>query len=318
MVYTAHLQWAQGQVCTTICGVTAHRWDHWARCRHPATKCSKNLVLQRLRRDFPAWEEHRAEVSRLKHALEECVCAIGTCARAIDTMCLDSGNDGLQKPFAFAQQGLTLRNGLQDVDTIGRWERAAAAMRDAANLGKRALNGATDSEPVAASRRQPTPVRISSRCASGAASAPTPISVEVMASTASMAGRAQSPCGQRRYLVAAPLLNAAGRPCSAAYAPYGAGAATMSAPSTQLTASSPAWGSLSTPAQQPATALLQPAQEPVQQCLLPQNNSMIGIPGLSALSPCVLPVSGPPSGRGDVSTHGCHFSPWSSAAQTGC
>jgi len=263
-------------------------------------------------------EEHRAEVSRLKHALEECVCAIGTCARAIDTMCLDSGNDGLQKPFAFAQQGLTLRNGLQDVDTIGRWERAAAAMRDAANLGKRALNGATDSEPVAASRRQPTPVRISSRCASGAASAPTPISVEVMASTASMAGRAQSPCGQRRYLVAAPLLNAAGRPCSAAYAPYGAGAATMSAPSTQLTASSPAWGSLSTPAQQPATALLQPAQEPVQQCLLPQNNSMIGIPGLSALSPCVLPVSGPPSGRGDVSTHGCHFSPWSSAAQTGC
>mmetsp|Transcript_59863 Transcript_59863/g.118679 ORF Transcript_59863/g.118679 Transcript_59863/m.118679 type:complete len:577 (+) Transcript_59863:64-1794(+) len=257
-------------------------------------------------------EEHRAEVSRLKHALEECVGAIGTCARAIDTMCLDSSIDSPQTPFTSVQHGLSLRNGLKDVDIIGRWERAAAAMRDAANLGKRALNGATDGEPVAASRRQPTPVRVSSRCASGAASVPTPISVEVLTSTAGTAGSAQAPCGQRRYLVAAPVLNA-GRPCSGPYIAYGAGAGTTAATSAQLTPSSSAWGSVNTPTQQPSTALLQPSQEPVQQHLLPPNNGMIGIPGLSALSgmPCVLPVSGPPSGRGDVSTHGCNFSPWS-------
>lgn len=264
-------------------------------------------------------EEHRAEVSRLKHALEECVSAIGTCARAIDTMCLDSSIDSPQKQFT-SVPGLPFRNGHHDVDMMGRWENAAAAMRDAANLGKRALNGATEVEPVAMSRRQPTPVRVSSRCASGASSVPTPISVEVMASTASTAGSAQSPCGQRRYLVAAPLLNAAGRQCSAPHVAYGAGAGTMPALSAQLTASSQAWGSLNTPAQHPPAALLQPPQEPVQQRLLPPNNGMLGIPGLSALSgvPCVLPVSGPPSGRGDVSSHGCHFSPWSSAAQTGC
>jgi len=64
-------------------------------------------------------DEHRAEVSSLRHALEECVRAIATCARAIDTMCFD-------EPF-------------QGADNFSEWEKAAGALREAAELGRRAL-----------------------------------------------------------------------------------------------------------------------------------------------------------------------------------
>lgn len=90
-------------------------------------------------------DEHRAEVSGLRHALDECVRAIGTCARAIDTMCADSAEalrDSGQADVgaAFAGDG-----------SVGEWERAAAALHDAASLGMRALGGApTACRPEAA------------------------------------------------------------------------------------------------------------------------------------------------------------------------
>lgn len=60
-------------------------------------------------------EEHRTEVAYLRHALEECVRAIGVCARGINAMCAAAS------------------------ETSGEWERAAAALNAAADLGSRAL-----------------------------------------------------------------------------------------------------------------------------------------------------------------------------------
>merc|ERR1712151_542671 len=83
-------------------------------------------------------EEHRVEVASLRHALEECVHAIGTCARAIDTMCVDvevasRDTEPPRESVAAATMASPARQ--------GEWERAAAALHDAASLGRIALGG---------------------------------------------------------------------------------------------------------------------------------------------------------------------------------
>eukprot|EP00404_Azadinium_spinosum_P001697 CAMPEP_0180431860 /NCGR_PEP_ID=MMETSP1036_2-20121128/8618_1 /TAXON_ID=632150 /ORGANISM="Azadinium spinosum, Strain 3D9" /LENGTH=653 /DNA_ID=CAMNT_0022437637 /DNA_START=1 /DNA_END=1958 /DNA_ORIENTATION=+ len=81
-------------------------------------------------------EEHRMEVESLRHALEECVRAIGTCARAIDAMCASDGGD---VPSGQWGPALSARG---TPGTSGDWRGAAAALHDAASLGMRALGSA--------------------------------------------------------------------------------------------------------------------------------------------------------------------------------
>ncbi|CAE8685875.1 unnamed protein product [Polarella glacialis] len=71
----------------------------------------------------PREPELSAEVASLRHALDQCVRAIETCARAIDSMCAENG-------FAPSPRG---------GDSQGSWRSAAAALHDAAQLGQKAL-----------------------------------------------------------------------------------------------------------------------------------------------------------------------------------
>lgn len=82
-------------------------------------------------------EEHRTEVGGLRHALEECVRAIGTCAQAIDAMCADS--------MESIREGGASMAALAPPALVGEWQRAASALHDAANLGMRALGGSASS-----------------------------------------------------------------------------------------------------------------------------------------------------------------------------
>ena len=94
-------------------------------------------------------EEHRAEVTSLRHALEECVKAIGTCAQVIDAMCVDGEaqrGDGRQGPAAGAAQ----EGQAHGAD----WHRAATALHDAAHLGMQALGN--PAAPSAAAIRRPS------------------------------------------------------------------------------------------------------------------------------------------------------------------
>eukprot|EP00928_Gymnodinium_smaydae_P095464 TRINITY_DN821_c0_g2_i2.p1 TRINITY_DN821_c0_g2~~TRINITY_DN821_c0_g2_i2.p1 ORF type:complete len:962 (+),score=157.30 TRINITY_DN821_c0_g2_i2:184-3069(+) len=114
-------------------------------------------------------DEHRAEVMSLRHALEECVRAIGTCARAIDTMCFEEAHGGSggatsgSYPSACrVLNGGGVCDGQQGYrENFTEWERAATALHDAAELGLRALSfsseagaaraaGASASAPCAA------------------------------------------------------------------------------------------------------------------------------------------------------------------------
>lgn len=263
--------------------------------------------------------EHRTEVSSLRHALEECVCAIGTCARAIDTMCIDGGMDAPHEPRTVPQV-FQLKGALQDVDTIREWERAAGALRDAANLGRRALScnvvacEGSATGPALAAARQPIPARTQGpRRVSGIGSAPTPVSVEVVSSSSSTLA-APPPTGmdgQRRYLVAAPAPASGGQQFPVFTNSSGTG---TSALQTSSMPTAPAWGSLSAPAPLPPASIFQHGPGPPQQLFPPGNllGCISGLPQLPGL-PCVLPPSGPPSGRGGAPGPGSHFSQWSLA-----
>eukprot|EP00931_Biecheleriopsis_adriatica_P105670 TRINITY_DN8021_c0_g1_i1.p1 TRINITY_DN8021_c0_g1~~TRINITY_DN8021_c0_g1_i1.p1 ORF type:complete len:658 (+),score=90.07 TRINITY_DN8021_c0_g1_i1:146-2119(+) len=86
-----------------------------------------------------------AEVAALRHALEQCVHAIGLCARAIDSMCVQAADPEWQVR-----------------DALVGWKSAAAALHDAANLGQKALQ-TTSSDyrpPVVSSLAEAAPTHI--------------------------------------------------------------------------------------------------------------------------------------------------------------
>jgi len=121
-------------------------------------------------------EEHRAEVAGLRQALEECVRAIGTCAQAIDAMCADSAEA--------LREGHTLSGSAKPMEgAVGEWERAAAALHDAASLGMRALGSTGEVTPHRRSISKGQPLACSSGTATPMTRLPsgtaTPVNVEV-------------------------------------------------------------------------------------------------------------------------------------------
>jgi len=140
----------------------------------------------------PELHDRSAEVASLRRALEQCVRAIGTCARAIDSMCAENG-------FSQSHQG---------GDALGGWRSAAAALHDAANLGQKALQAAS-SDPVYAPAvpAEPPARRLS------VASSPTAVPVEVLnAGMATSAAANPHLDSNRRFLVASPSPRMAGPP----------------------------------------------------------------------------------------------------------
>jgi len=179
--------------------------------------------------------EHRSEVASLRHALEECVLAIGTCTRAIDAMCY-KGPESQRFPG--------------DSNVYAEWESTAATLRNAAGKGLQALRASPGhySGIGAGTGGGVRPIHRASSCGglqssrrshcgasgmatpgsnsgsitvpSGGSSMATPVSVEVVATepranqdgmeAAIRRARSGSPgCGgasaaQRRYLMASP------------------------------------------------------------------------------------------------------------------
>eukprot|EP00931_Biecheleriopsis_adriatica_P105675 TRINITY_DN8021_c0_g1_i6.p1 TRINITY_DN8021_c0_g1~~TRINITY_DN8021_c0_g1_i6.p1 ORF type:complete len:577 (+),score=83.53 TRINITY_DN8021_c0_g1_i6:146-1876(+) len=129
-----------------------------------------------------------AEVAALRHALEQCVHAIGLCARAIDSMCVQAADPEWQVR-----------------DALVGWKSAAAALHDAANLGQKALQTTSSdyrppvvsSLPEVASAhigQQHTPRRSTASLAGAAlATSGTAVQVEVLSggSAATRAGDRQ-------------------------------------------------------------------------------------------------------------------------------
>lgn len=199
--------------------------------------------------------EHRAEVTSLRHALEECVCAIGMCARAIDTMCVDAGADCAQEPCAVPPGAVPVAP--RGPEPVREWERAAAALHDAANLGRRALGCAR-----AGSARGLRP-RAPAQRGLGA----TPVAVEVVGSTMVLGPQLQAVAEGRGRQPLAPQQAAA------------------LAPRARAQPALASWGSMNVPAPPPAL-----------QGLLPPGNLLGSIPGLpqvplarSALGPALRP-----------------------------
>jgi len=94
---------------------TALAWDH------PTQLESFEVQLASIQ------ERHRAEIEGLRHALEECIHAIGTCAQAIDAICANAVDSEREQRTKATQAG------------VCQWEQAAAALHNAADLGMTAL-----------------------------------------------------------------------------------------------------------------------------------------------------------------------------------
>lgn len=138
-------------------------------------------------------DDHRSEVVALRQALEECVRAIGTCARAIDTMC----HHREEKPPGWSPVS---REGHRSSRSTQDWEMAAAALHDAADLGMRALNegGNRTNGGIARMSRASScgalqNSRRNTRSYQGG-SLVTPVSVEVVASTATQRREPSTVC----------------------------------------------------------------------------------------------------------------------------
>mmetsp|Transcript_70876 Transcript_70876/g.125205 ORF Transcript_70876/g.125205 Transcript_70876/m.125205 type:complete len:577 (+) Transcript_70876:67-1797(+) len=140
----------------------------------------------------PELRDRSAEVISLRHALEQCIRAIGTCARAIDSMCVENG-------FHQSHQG------------GDGWRSAAAALHDAANLGHKALQATSADSvsivPCAAPAVDHATVPPTRRLSVASSSGPTAVPVEVLHAGA-MAHPAvaanQHLDSHRRFLVASP------------------------------------------------------------------------------------------------------------------
>mmetsp|Transcript_61091 Transcript_61091/g.192125 ORF Transcript_61091/g.192125 Transcript_61091/m.192125 type:complete len:474 (+) Transcript_61091:63-1484(+) len=111
-------------------------------------------------------EEHRQEVASLRHALKECVTAINACSRVVNMMCVAASESPTE------------------------WERTAAALHQATNLGMRVLDGASHGGAVSSTAGACIPVECCSIAAPGG-SAALPSAEPV----------AEGPAG-RRFLVA--------------------------------------------------------------------------------------------------------------------
>eukprot|EP00930_Biecheleria_cincta_P053187 TRINITY_DN3856_c0_g1_i1.p1 TRINITY_DN3856_c0_g1~~TRINITY_DN3856_c0_g1_i1.p1 ORF type:complete len:569 (-),score=106.49 TRINITY_DN3856_c0_g1_i1:213-1919(-) len=138
-----------------------------------------------------------AEVASLRHALTQCVGAMGTCANAIESMCLLQGGMQLQHPEAL----------------VG-WRSAAMALRDAADLGSKALqtpssmhHGVSAASKSAGAEAPSQLAQCGSLQRIGSATSLTPVSVEVLAAGTGVPST-YCPSGcmdtQRRFLVASP------------------------------------------------------------------------------------------------------------------
>lgn len=142
-----------------------------------------------------------AEVASLRHALTQCVGSMGTCAKAIESMCSLQGGMHMQHP-----------------ESLVGWKSAAMALRDAADLGAKALQTPSSNPhgmPAAISQhgadtpRHPVQSGSIQRISSTTSlTSMTPVPVEVLGPGAGMpSAPGPSSCmdTQRRFLVASPV-----------------------------------------------------------------------------------------------------------------
>lgn len=91
-------------------------------------------------------EEHRSEVATLRHALEECVLAIGSCAHAIDGICAE-GATTMGTPIGAAAPAGPVSNALGLSSFARDLPNAAATLHRAASLGVQALGSTAGQRP---------------------------------------------------------------------------------------------------------------------------------------------------------------------------